>query len=511
MTDKFRRERKFALWFIILIGFFIRVLPALQTDFPLNDGGMFLVMIRDLRANHFVLPQVTRYNLADIPFAYSPFSFYVAAFISSLLPVSDLDLIRWIPAIVSAAIIPVFYWLTLRVFRDSVKALIAAAILSVLPGSFEWLVMGGGLSRSFGILFFLFAAGHTLQLFRDKTRSSLLPAILFSSLAVLSHPEVGLQTAGLCFLLWALYERNRKGIQYAFFLAAGVAACTALWWLAVLTQHGVDPFLSAAQTGIRETLAASLFHSFFSTQGSIPILPFLSLLGLFVTIRKREFLLVGWAFLPFFLDPRNAPAIAQYAFILLSSEGLYFLRGEFVKRYSAESANDRQSLIRVASMINVVFALLLAYLLYASWLSVRTLARLSLQQADREAMEWVRVNTPQDAQFLLLTNAGQISPMVDSYQEWFPALTQRHSVNTLQGKEWTLGPRFYPYSLELVVLQQCADIDCLQAWAVKNNAQFDFLAVQSRRISPQLLNAIESDDRYQTVYTSDSTIIFQRK
>lgn len=511
MTDKFRRERKFALWFIILIGFFIRVLPALQTDFPLNDGGMFLAMIRDLRASRFVLPPVTSYNLAEIPFAYPPFSFYVTALISNLLPVSDLDLLRWMPAIVSAAIVPVFYWLALRVFRDSTKSLIATAILSVLPGSFEWLVMGGGLSRSFSILFFLFAVGHTLQLFRDKTRSSLLPAILFSSLAVLSHPEVGLQTAGLCFLLWALYGRDRKGIQYAFVLAAGVAACAAPWWLTVLTQHGVDPFLSAAQTGIRETLAASLFHSFFSTQGSLPVLPFLSLLGLFVTMRKREFLFIGWAFLPFFLDPRNAPAIAQYAFVLLSSEGLYLLNDEFTKRYSAESVDDKRNLIRALSMINFVFALLLAYLFYASWSSVETLARLSLWQSDREAMEWVRTNTPQDAQFLLLTNAGQISPMVDSYQEWFPALTERHSLNTLQGMEWTLGPRFYPYSLELMELQRCADADCLQAWAVKNNAQFDFLAVQSRRVSPQLLNAIESDDRYEVIYTSDSTIIFQRK
>ncbi len=511
MAETFQRGGKFALWFIILIGFVARILPALQTDFPLNDGGMFLAMIRDLRASHFLLPETTSYNLSDIPFAYPPFAFYVAALISSVLPVSDLDLARWIPAIVSAAIVPAFYWLSQRVYGNPVKSLIATAILAVLPGSFEWLVMGGGLSRSFGIAFFLCAMGYALKLFRDKARSALLPCILMSSLAVLSHPEVGLQTAGLCFLIWIFFGRDRAGLRNAIILAVGVAVCTAPWWLTTLARHGVDPFVSAAQTGIRETLAASLFHSFFSMQGSLPLLPVLSLLGLFATIRRREFFLVGWAFLPFFLDPRNAPAIAQYAFVLLSGEGLYLLRDEFIKKYSGQPANDDRMWRRAVYLGNLIFVILLSYLLYVSLASVGALVRLSLQQADREAMEWVKMNTPEDAQFLLLTNSGQISPMVDSYQEWFPALTQRHSLNTLQGMEWTLGPRFHPYSLELMDVQQCADTDCLQAWASKNDVQFNYLAVQPSRISPQLLCAIKADEEYQAIYTSDATIIFKRK
>jgi len=52
---------------------------------------------------------------------------------------------------------------------------------------------------------------------------------------------------------------------------------------------------------------------------------------------------------------------------------------------------------------------------------------------DREAMQWVRQNTPPGARFLLIT--GKEQPLGDLAQEWFPVLSGRQSLTTIQGLE----------------------------------------------------------------------------
>ncbi len=61
----------------LAVGALIRLTFVLIGDgFPLNDGGMFLVMVEDLKPG-FGLPQYTSYNGGDIPYAYSPLMFYL--------------------------------------------------------------------------------------------------------------------------------------------------------------------------------------------------------------------------------------------------------------------------------------------------------------------------------------------------------------------------------------------------------------------------------------------------
>ncbi len=510
MTAVFRNEngRTFILRLVILIGICLRFIPGLQTDFPINDGGMFLSMIRDLRASGFLLPETASYNLSNIPYAYPPFGFYVVALASSAFPVSEIELLRWVPAAASAAIVPVFYWLSLQFFGKTPRSFLAVVLVSFLPGSFDWLVMGGGLARAFGILFLLAAAGYVLRLFRDEDARSLRMANLFCALAVLSHPEAGLQTAGICFLIWLLYGRNRAGIVNAMRVSLGAAALTAPWWITVLVYHGFAPFASAMQTGIHETFLPSLFHSFFSLQGGLPLLPVLSLLGLFVTLRRREYLLFGWAFLPFVLDPRNAPAVAQYAYILLSSEGLYFLWEEFNRAY-ARSVRGDASRPHARLPGGIMVAVFGIYLFWFTFASARDLGRVSLKENDRATMEWISLNTPPEARFLLMTNAGQISPMTDAYQEWFPALAGRKSRNTLQGMEWLLGGEFYEHSLRLTELQACGKVACVEKWVSDNDAQVEYLLVRKQRVSPELPGSLQAEAGYAAVYETAETVIYR--
>ena len=135
MTSK--RINLTLVFFLTLIALLIRLLPVLTNDFPLNDGGLFYSMIRDLQENRFVLPFFTSYNHAQLPYAYPPLAFYLAGFISSLFQIPPLDIIRFLPPIVSVFSIPLFYLLAKRLTRDPLQALFAVLLFAFTPMAFE--------------------------------------------------------------------------------------------------------------------------------------------------------------------------------------------------------------------------------------------------------------------------------------------------------------------------------------------------------------------------------------
>src|SRR5512138_2486325 len=102
------------LIFAIALGTFMRFNPTLLAGFAINDGGMFAVMIDDLKANHYLLPTFTTYNHLNIPFAYPPLGFYLGAFATDIFGVSTVDVLRWLPAFFASLSIPAFYLLATR-------------------------------------------------------------------------------------------------------------------------------------------------------------------------------------------------------------------------------------------------------------------------------------------------------------------------------------------------------------------------------------------------------------
>ena len=124
-------------------------------------------------------------------------------------------------------------------------------------------------------------------------------------------------------------------------------------------------------------------------------------------------------------------------------------------------------------------------------------------------MEWIAQNAPENSQFLLLTNSDQVSPVVDAYQVWFPSLSEHHSQNTLQGLEWTMGPDFYEYSLELMNLQSCKNMTCVQNWVSENDIQVDYLLIRPKRISPELTESIIENKSLHLIYQTDGVEIYK--
>jgi hypothetical protein len=45
----------------MIIGGYIRLVAVLKSTFPINDGGLFYIMTRDLAANNWQIPAYTSY------------------------------------------------------------------------------------------------------------------------------------------------------------------------------------------------------------------------------------------------------------------------------------------------------------------------------------------------------------------------------------------------------------------------------------------------------------------
>src|SRR5688572_18406930 len=93
----------------LFFGTFVRFNPSLLAGFPINDGGMFAVMVDDLKDSRYALPAFTSYNQLDIPYAYPPLGFYLGRVTADLFSLDTIQVLRWLPAFFASLAIPAFY------------------------------------------------------------------------------------------------------------------------------------------------------------------------------------------------------------------------------------------------------------------------------------------------------------------------------------------------------------------------------------------------------------------
>lgn len=497
---------------VLFLGGLTRFLPVIMAGFPVNDGGMFYLMVEELQANHFMLPVFTQYNLADIPYAYPPFGFYVTALISSLFHIPALDVVRWLPPLVSTLSLLAFYLLADEILGSRLQAVLATIFYGLVPDSFGWAIMGGGITRSFGLLFLFLTIVFANRLF---TRASSLHAALtatFGAMAFLSHPETGLQAAAACVLLWLFRGRSKRTFRWSVAVALGVVALTAPWWGTVLAYHGPAPFQSALQTSddgafhLAKLLTLQLGDGVFFN-----LTVALGLIGLLAVMARRDFLLPVWLVLPFIVDPRSAGGMALMPMSMLAGYGFDHVLAPALLSLRGRDGSWLGDRFVTLSMLGMAF-----YLFFSSSIYGLGLAGASLSAADRETIAWVDTNLPSGSEFLLLT--GEQYSMKDPFQEWFPALTSQHSQTTLQGAEWTLGAGFFPFYGELVALQHCANVGCIEAWGERTDLSHQYLLIKVlpegsssllRASLALLLESARDSGRYKVVYETGNAVIFR--
>jgi hypothetical protein len=498
----------------LIFGAIIRFYPVITNGFPLNDGGMFYAMVQDLKANGNVLPHFTTYNRVNIPFAYPPFGFYIASLLSTLTPASDLWIFLYLPALVNTISIPVFYKLAKQTLNLHISASLAALIFAFAPRSFLWQIMGGGITRAFGMLFFLLMLWQVTQLFRNYRKKHLVFSIIFGAGAVMSHPQTALHAALGGGLIFSFYGFNKRGIISTIFIGAGTALLTAPWWWTALSRHGLEPFVSAGQTSQR-TLESYLSLLCFDGLGDYLLLPvlLLALIGLWNSLKTRKFFFITWILAAYLIDPRGGEGIALLSLSILAGDGLLKL-----SIWIGRSDGEQVEVTFMKRPVQILLFCLTFYFIMVASIFDFQLINTSLKADDLVMIKWVNENIDEEKSFLLAT--GHEFSMSDPMQEWFPALTNRYSVTTVQGLEWILGENFFPWYDELVTFQHCADVNCVSEWSERNGVNYDYLVVliptesDESELAGSLRNlgvSASSSALHTPVYKSEHALIFELK
>lgn len=483
---KNKKDLIFLLMFLFFINAALRIFLIFSTSAPLNDGGLFYTMINNLQENRWNLPLYTSYNQTNIPFAYPPFAFYFTAILASLTKISTFTLLRLLPPIISVFAIAAFYFLALQISNSETGSLLAAIIFSFTPLAFEWQIMGGGITRSFGQVFAILTWINLYEYYKTGNAKRAWRIILFGGLVLLAHPEAALQTAigGIPLLIFASPSTKRtKNLVNSLLYAAIIGIVTSPWWGLIVQRFGFAPFLSVFEASRQNTIPfiariLTLFQFNFFDEPYITIISALGLLGLFDSLAQKRYLAPAWAFCALLIDLRSG---ARFATIPLAIMAGAFIENRLIPALNPQEKNSEEIEKKLlgSPYIRLFMGYLLVVSILGSYTTIQTIVtQKSLRRDQISAFQWIKDNTPIQSKFAMITQA---QPLLDPTTEWMPALSERNAVNSIFGLEWKNGADFGHKTEAYNRLQICANknIECVLNWE-KDNEQFDFLIIQKK-------------------------------
>ena len=430
----------------LLFALAIRWPYFVRSDFPLGDGGMFLAMTQDLVSSHLALPQQTSYNAEAIPYAYPPLAFYVLAGLHTLLGTDLLALDRWLPLAANLASVLGVVVLARAVLPAGPARVLGPIIFALLPRSYEWLIMGGGITRSLGYLLAIACLVQAVALARAPSWRRLGVCALLAGLALAAHLEEGLFALYSAALALVCLRRDGRAVVLGAAIGLGALLLSAPWWASVVLHHGLGPFQAASHTGgwsMPATLLAAVGD--FLAPASVPLglVGSLGLLGAALCLVRGQLFLPLWLGAIFVLTPRSGPSegvlpLALLAGLATADVVLPGLRSAASPRRTARHL--RRLTWAQAPRVRQVGASLGVLALLGGAVSIGPHLQLdphtldNLQPDERAAMAWVADHTAPDARFLVLSSTWSWED--DQAAEWFPVLAGRQSVLTPQGAEW---------------------------------------------------------------------------
>jgi hypothetical protein len=501
----------FALSLIIFAGGFVRIRPVILSAFPLNDGGLFHTMTMDLKNNGFSLPQTTTYNSAGIPFAYPPFAFYLTGLLSTLTGWKVLDIIRILPAVISTLTIPAFFLLAREIIGHNVPALLGTLTFAMIPRTFEWLIMGGGITRSFGLLFVTLAIWQGYRFILKSQIKSFILFILFSTLVVYTHPEAAVHLAIGILFFYLVCNRSRKSFIFLLLAAIMVAIFTAPWWAIILQRHSIHPFLAASAAARQDSYNPLVglivfFRYYFTDEPFTAIFASIGLIGFFRLLSQRNFLMPVWLFAAHLIEPRGG--------ILYMMLPLSIAAGIGLDEVVLPALNFKVNSIYPIKIASVFLTFLFFYGTFSADFSAsQILNETTLNPADLAAFEWVRENTILGSRFVLITGENGLR---DPSSEWFPSITFRHSQTTVFGYEWIDDDRFSERKQQYITLQDCAfqEVKCLEKWSRQTGLIFNYVYIRQAHASTMIQVTLDTFLRqsmqYKLVYQSPQVDIFEQ-
>ena len=406
----------------VVIG--IRVQLLLASDFPINDGALFYAFVQALARVFPHLPAYVDFNGLSIPFAYPPLSFWLSA-AAVQWGADPLAIVHRAPILMNMAWVLLFAGLLLRTGHSSLFAAIAVLVFGTTFRSYEWLVMGGGLSRGMGSLFLLAALlallPHGLWTKEGWNRARLVVGGACVGATLLSHLEWGILCTFCALACLALAQRRPAALLQGAVLLGLPAAVLVLPWIAsVIEVHGLAPFDAASQTSSRlfdlPASAAMLLRS------STLLLP-LVLFGVALALRGRARFWLVLAVASVWLIPRSGETPLALGVGVLAATGFLGL-AVALRRWPSRRAP--------AALVAFLVAGTVLATLRAQEATRRPEHFAVLSPEARSAMAWISANRP-GTQFAILREAPW---EYNAVAEWFPVLAHADNSTTVQGREW---------------------------------------------------------------------------
>ena len=168
-------------------------------------------MAQDILDHNFSLPVFTSYNGNVIPFGYPPLPFYLMALVQRFIHFGLIDQLRFLPAFFSTLCIPALYLLSKRITSTKEISVFAVFAYALMPQSYLWLIMGGGIAYSFGVLFAILSILFVWKMFNNPKFQYLILSILFCSFVILSHSSIAWFVFMTSELIGLFYGLNKKG------------------------------------------------------------------------------------------------------------------------------------------------------------------------------------------------------------------------------------------------------------------------------------------------------------
>ena len=444
-----------ALAFVVRLGF------ILAADFPLHDGGLFFQMTRDLQAAGYRLPETTSYNGDGIPFAYPPLAMYLAGLLDDVTPMRLTTVFMVVPLVATTLMVGAFFLVANQTMRSRLTVVVAVFAFGMLPRTFLWMIMGGGITRSLGLMFALLMLHSVQSMYMGRDVRWAASASVFAALAVLSHLEMAWFAAFSAALFFAFYGRHRAGVIGSAIVCAATLVLTAPWWGTIVAQHGLSPFIAAnsgSNAGMSNPIIGFIQYRF-TSEPLFTMLAALALLGIVVELARRAWLVPAWLLATLVLDQRAFGTVAAVPLSMLVAIAVVDAVIP-AARGVLGNATERPAprwLMPAAVAAMAIYAALSAML-------AGPLLLAPTSDAEQQAMAWPAANTPPSSRFLVISGDRWFA---DRTSEWFPVLSQRQSVATTQGYEWVQGGVFAERMKAYNAAQECAQKDaaCLSDWS----------------------------------------------
>ena len=486
-----RRVELLAVSIPMLLGILVRIAPVAGAGFPVGDGGMFYVMVREIQQAGLAIPAATAYNGAGIPFAYPPLGLWLMALMGNVLPVSLLDLFQWWPTVCSILMLPVFYLLARKILGSWLTAVIALGAFSLLPRSFDTLIDGGGVTRAPGYLLALLAVYAMVEALDTGGLRFVAAAALAAGLAIMTHPNAALVTIVSLIVLAALRRPARRGAWNLLLVLAGATVVAAPWWLVDLLRFGDGPLISAAGAGSQVGPIAGVVRLLTFNFADEPFMPWITALGavgLAWCLARRQLLLPVWLVAILLIDATAAATDATITLALLAGVGMVEVVLPQLARVADAAADTTPGPALLGSRpvrVTLVAVTCLAFL-GAIYSPLQASSMDHTLSADaRSSMVWVAAHTRADATFVVVTGRAWYA---DEVSEWFPALTGRQSLATVQGYEWLGNTGWWRQQDLNANLQVCSvEADaCLTAWRQQYGSLPSYIYLPKGRIAGPL-------------------------